>query len=56
MILSKDLKAKLSSITSGVTSLSMLGREMAGKLLGLRSTTRRGDAPAHAGLVGVSSQ
>ena len=60
--LSKPLKAKLSSIPNGVASLStpdlyQRGRKKtAAIILGLRSTTRRGDAPALEGLVGGPSR
>ena len=48
MVLSKVLKAKLSSIPSGVANLLMLGLDLgSGKTtaaIGLHSTTRRGDS------------
>ena len=48
MVLSKVLKAKLSSIPSGVANLLMLGLDLgSGKTtaaMGLHSTTRRGDS------------
>ena len=53
--LSKALKAKLSSMPSGVVSLSSPNLDQNGGekettvVAGLRSTTRRGDAPTHVG-------